>query len=69
MQGGHVLLDGADLSQVGRIVLKGERFGGCDLSASVAAHRCQSGEDDLVRALAPGGAEFEKLIAGGRSGP
>lgn len=55
MQGGQVLLDRPDLSQVDWIVPDGEWFGGCDVPAFVAAHRRQSGEDTLVRALPPCG--------------
>jgi len=58
------LLDRPDLSQVGRVILAGVRFGGSDLSAFVAAHRRESGEDYLVGALAPRGSELEEQVTG-----
>jgi len=64
MQRRHVVLDRPNSSQVDRVVLDGPRFCGGDLSAFVALHRCQSGQNDLVGALTPGGPDLEDQAAG-----
>ncbi len=64
MQRRRVLLDRPNFSTVGRVVLHGARFCGGDLSAFVALHRCQSGQNDLVGALTPGGPDLEDEAAG-----
>ena len=48
-------MDRPNFNKVGWVVLDGARVCGSDLAAFVALHRCQSGQNDLVGALTPGG--------------
>lgn len=64
MQRGLVLLDRPDLSTIDGIVHDGARLGGGELTALVTSQRRESGQDDLIRALTPGGTEHQDEITG-----
>lgn len=62
MQRGPVLLDRPDLREIDRIILDGPRFGGGELTTFLAPHGREGGQDDLVRALAPGVTTMSNVI-------